>query len=57
VKLAETPRYISCLEKREGEATSSVMIALKAAEDAYTLKRTRVIVLYDYKRVSNVHTS
>jgi hypothetical protein len=33
------------------------MIALKAAEDAHTLKRTRVIVLYEHKRVSNFHTS
>jgi hypothetical protein len=49
VKLAQTPRYISHPEKQEGKATSSVMIALKVAEDAHTLKRTRVIVLYDYK--------
>jgi hypothetical protein len=33
------------------------MIALKAAEDTHTLKRTRVIVLYNYKRVSDFYTS
>jgi hypothetical protein len=57
VKLAQTPRYISRPEKREGKAVSSVMIALKTAEDAHTLKRTKVIVLYECKRVSDFHTS
>jgi hypothetical protein len=57
VKLAQAPRYISRPEKREGKATSSIMIALKSSEDALTLKRMRIIVLYKHKRVSDFHTS
>ncbi|KAI5785496.1 hypothetical protein FPQ18DRAFT_394676 [Pyronema domesticum] len=43
VKLAQPPRYISHPDKRVGKAASSVMIALKTAEDAQMLKRTKVV--------------
>jgi hypothetical protein len=57
VILAQPPQYILNPNKRIGKATSSMMIALKSAEEAQHLKCSKVVVLYKHRKVTEFYTS
>jgi hypothetical protein len=50
--LAQLPRYMSHPEKRVGKATSSVVIAVRSQEELSPLRRNRVRVLYEPRKVT-----
>jgi hypothetical protein len=57
VTLAEPPRYMTTAEKRVGKEASSVVIAVRTAEELALLKRKRVMVLFEPRRVTEYHSA
>jgi hypothetical protein len=57
VRLTQPPRYISHPDKRVGKTASSVMIALKSSEEYNLLKRTKVTVLFEQRKVTEFFTA
>jgi hypothetical protein len=57
VSLAQLPRYLTHPDKREGKAASSVMIALRTPTDYNTLKRHKIVILFEHKKVTEYFTA
>jgi hypothetical protein len=51
VSLAQLPQYLTYPDKREGKATSSIMIALHIPTDYNTLKHHKIMILFKHKKV------
>jgi hypothetical protein len=57
VSLAQLLRYLTYPDKREGKAASSVMITLRTPTDYNTLKRHKIMMLFEHKKVMEYFTA
>jgi hypothetical protein len=57
VTLAQNPRYMTTAEKRAGKTASSVVIAVRTPDELALLKRRKVLVLFEARRVTEYFTA